>query len=283
LEDSIKILIVLVIYKSDYNETDAYQSLIRNLTHYPAKYRIGLFIYDNSPLINTKSFQIHGVNQVYQHDSSNPGVSKAYNQGYEYAKHNGYNWLILMDQDTVLNNDGLDNYIHSIKAFPDILIHAPILKSGDLIISPSKYQFRRGFILKDIKPGVHSLGKKAPLNSGMCLNIKVFNEIGLYNEKIRLDFSDFDFIRRISKKIKQFVLMPVNYRHSLSSENETLESSIIRYKFYCDGAYYSVLNFNDIWMLGLVAFMRGIKLAVKFKKGIFLRIFYNHYILRKKG
>lgn len=282
MEDLINILIVLVIYKSDYYETDAYQSLIRNLTHHPAKHRTGIFIYDNSPLINPNTFQIPGVNQVYHHDPSNPGVSKAYNQGYRYAKKNKYNWLLLMDQDTVLNNNGLDNYINSIKTFPDILIHAPILKSGDLIISPSKYKFRRGFVLKSIMPGIHPLGTKVPLNSGMCLNIKIFDEIGLYNEKIRLDFSDFDFIRRISTKIKQFVLMPVSYRHSLSSENETLESAITRYKFYCDGAYYSVINFSDIWILGLVAFMRGTKLALKFKKVVFFRIFYHYYILRKK-
>jgi GT2 family glycosyltransferase len=275
-----KILITLVTYKQSYINTVAYQSITRNVEQLK-NIEMSLFIYDNSPY-SSEAPNLLGINQIYRHDATNPGVSKAYNCGFQYAKELGYDWVILMDQDTILTNSGLNEYLKSINNFPDILIHAPILKSGETIISPSLYKFRRGFPIKTIEPGIKQLGKISPLNSGMCINAKVFNEMGVYNEKIRLDFSDFDFIRRVAGKVKRFVLMPVVFSHSLSSEDETFESAAMRYKFYCNGAYHSIINSFDNYILGIVVFLRGFKLSVKFKKLIFFKVFYKFYVLKNE-
>jgi len=279
-----RILFVLVTYKQNYTDSVAYKALVRNFNKSRGYDRVtcGIYIYDNSPLPASETETICGVTQTYYHDPSNAGVSKAYNAGYRYADKHDYDWLVLMDQDTDITDNGLDAYLDSIAHFPSILIHAPILKSHKSIISPSKYKFRRGFPLKHVDPGLKSFKNMVPLNSGMCINIKVFKDIAQYNEMIRLDFSDFDFIRRVSEKVKYFALMPVISTHSLSSEDETFESAIVRYRFYCNGAYHSIIKTFDGFILGPIVLLRGVKLAVKFKSSIFFNLFYNYYILKKE-
>jgi len=280
-----RILFVLVIYKQTYTDTIAYKALSRNFQN-PDRcqnLKLGVYIYDNSPSADIDSQPtISNIAMVYHHDPTNSGVSKAYNSGYRYAEENGYDWLILLDQDTAIADDGLSIYVESIHKYPDALIHAPILKSDKAIISPSKYKFRRGFPLKSVEPGVKDFKSMVPLNSGMCINVKIFKDIAQYNERIRLDFSDFDFIRRVSKKVKNFVLMPLISVHSLSSEDETYESAIVRYRFYCNGAYHSIITKFDSFLFGLVVLLRGSKLAVKFKSYTFLNLFFNYYILKKE-
>jgi hypothetical protein len=81
--------------------------------------------------------------------------------------------------------------------------------------------------------------------------------------------------------VKYFVVMPVAFDHSLSSYDETSDSALNRYKFYCNGAYHSIITPNDIFLFGFVTFMRGLKLCYKFKRWEFLKVFYNLYILKK--
>ncbi|ASU33651.1 glycosyltransferase family protein [Mucilaginibacter xinganensis] len=279
-----KLLIVLVVYQQNYFDTIAYKSLgynIRKLDPSNAG-RFGIFIYDNSPNKYNETSSIPGLTQTYYHNPENPGVSTAYNAGYYYAKNTEYNWLILADQDTEFSAAGLEEYLKSISVFPDVLIHSPILRIDNQIISPSKYKFRRGFPLKAVEPGKQNLGDIVPLNSGMCINLRVFERIAIYNEKIRLDFSDFDFIRRITPQVKYFVVMPVAFNHSLSSYSETYDSALNRFKYYCDGAYHSIITVTDFFLFGLVTFMRGIKLCYKFRRLKFLKVFYNSYVLKKK-
>jgi GT2 family glycosyltransferase len=277
-----KILVVLVVYEQDYLNTTAYKTLVSNSIK-DVGCEISVFVYDNSlKAIKEHANTTESFFVKYCHDPANSGVSKAYNSGYQYAKELGFEWLILLDQDTALKDDSIAQYVASIKSHPEILIHAPVLKSSHTIISPSKYKYRRGFAIGDISPGIHPLGCIVPLNSGMCISINVFEKIGIYNEKIRLDFSDFDFIRRVSVKVKRFALMPVVYEHALSSNDETCKSAITRYKFYCNGARHSIITNSDVFILAAAALMRGIKLTLKFKKPAFLSIFYNQYILRKE-
>ncbi|MBC7914108.1 MAG: hypothetical protein H7Y07_08295 [Pyrinomonadaceae bacterium] len=278
-----RILVLLPVYKQNYILSPAYQSILNNFRAVKARSELDLAIsiYDNSPLASENKVVVEGLPIFYYHDSDNPGVSKAYNYGYQQAKKLDFDWVLLMDQDTTLTGFGLMEYIKSIKMYPEILIHAPILKSGQLIISPSKYKFRRGFALKNIKPGIKRLGEIVPLNSGMCIKLSVFESVNGYNEKICLDFSDFDFIRRVSKKIKHFVVMPLVNNHALSSIDETYESSKIRYIYYCNGAYHSRISRIDPFIFGWVIFLRGLKLSLKFKSFAFFHIFLTTTLWRK--
>ena len=66
-----KILIIIVIYNKD----------IHKVIMKDTSYKLNILVYDNS-----KKSQNYPENIYYIHDSSNSGVSRAYNKGIELAK-----------------------------------------------------------------------------------------------------------------------------------------------------------------------------------------------------
>jgi rhamnosyltransferase len=279
IPEQTKILIVLVVYGEDFSKSITYTSLKANFDKGTENF--GLVVYDNSAKNSQSNIDVELAYSEYFHNQNNPGVSAAYNYGWKVAKAKGFDWLLLLDQDTNLPENGLQIYKESIKSFPDVLIHAPILKNELLIISPSAYKYRRGFALKEISPGKYSLANIRPLNSGLCLNIAVLDAVGGYNEKIRLDFSDFDFMRRAAFKFNHFVVIPLIGKHQLSSLNETFDQAVLRYMFYCNGGRNSIIIFIDYIFLGIVCFLRGLKLTLKFKSLRFLIVYWQFFICKK--
>src|SRR5258708_19448906 len=91
------LMVVLVIYKMEINESPAFSSLTKALQS--GNHRAAIFIYDNSPQTHT-----HRQNQnweiTYRNDPSNPGVSKAYNEGFEFPKSQYKKWIFLFNQNT---------------------------------------------------------------------------------------------------------------------------------------------------------------------------------------
>lgn len=282
-----KILAVIIVYKEYYAESAAYKTLLETYCHCndenPGSTELALMIYDNSPQpVEIKEVAPEIINIIYVHDSSNPGVSKGYNAAFKKLLEIGFDWLLLLDQDTHLALESLRVYSDSIAGNPEIMIHAPILKVQNLIISPSRYKYRRGFAIGDITPGVKELGHIVPLNSGMCVGKSVYLQTGGFNEKIKLDFSDFDFMRRAGKFNSHFAVLPLSFSHSLSSIDETYNSAIVRYKYYCLGAYYSRLSILDSAILSSVSLARGIKLSLKYNKLTFLVTFLSISFSKQK-
>ena len=111
------ILYILVIYGSDAAEAEAMRTLFaghdERLQH--------LFIYDNSPSPHTPP---QGVAQ-YVHDPSNGGLGRAYNTACRYAEAEGYEWLLLLDQDTTFPPDAIDKYESAIATHPETDMIAP--------------------------------------------------------------------------------------------------------------------------------------------------------------
>jgi GT2 family glycosyltransferase len=275
-----EILIVLVIYNEDYKTCLSYLALLKCIKEYTDE-NISLLIYDNSTSPSTIA-QEDCFNFIkYYHNPSNPGVSAAYNYGYLLAKERNIYWLLLLDQDTNLPANSILEYKNQINNFRDILIFAPVLRTREYIISPSLYKYRRGFALKEINFGLNSLENIRPLNSGLCFNLEVFEKVNGYNENIKLDFSDFDFMRRVAKYYNSFVVIPIEASHLLSSVDERLQSAKIRYKFYCSGAVNSIIHKIDFFTLGLVSLLRGLKLSLKFKNLGFLSIYWQYFICKK--
>ena len=83
-------------------------------------------VYDNS-LLDYQSHEKLGGNIIYIHDRRNSGVSKAYNIASDYAIKNGYNWILLLDQDTFFPPGSIEKYIESKHIYKQYLLFAPIV------------------------------------------------------------------------------------------------------------------------------------------------------------
>ena len=100
-----KIFIEIVLYNKKINNSITFRSLDSHKRIINQLFtQIELVIYDNS----ARPQKINGLNSFptrYQSNVENGGVSAAYNYAYEVAKKHNYKWILLLDQDTELNEN----------------------------------------------------------------------------------------------------------------------------------------------------------------------------------
>src|SRR5258706_4331946 len=185
------LLVVLVLFKCTLQESAAFISLTQDLNGD----KCSLFIYDNSPQEQALANRVWDI--LYVHDPSNPGVSKAYNEGFKRAKELKKTWMLLVDQDTEFPRGVFEKYAEAIRE--NIRVVVPILDDDKGIVSPLKFSFGGGQRLKH-HSGKSKLDMKDYFfhNSGLLISVNTFEKAGMYDENLRLDFSDFSFIYRLT-------------------------------------------------------------------------------------
>ena len=274
---SADIFAVLVLYNTNLENCLTFQTLTAALASEGLVMEI--LIYDNSPH-QQQVKQYNNWQISYIHDSSNPGVSKAYNTGCKIAAVKNKLWVFLLDQDTFFPDIAIKTincYLNKIKG---IDLFCPILKDDFGFISPSIMFFNRGFAPNIVTPGLNSFKGKSPINSGLIISVKLFESVGGYNEKIKLDFSDFYFINKVSKKVSSFYVMNLVCYHYLSNavRKELTLGTLYRYQTYCEGAKLSAENVLDYLKFFVITLQQAIKLSIRYKSKVFYRIFISSFL-----
>lgn len=264
-------LAVLVLYKTPLSESTTFTSLNRSLKENNSA--IDWFVYDNSPASNQDSKATQDPKIIVRFDNSNPGVSKAYNEGFKLARSLGKKWLLLLDQDTHFPPDTIEKYIEALTDYSQESCFVPQLVDKKGIISPFKFRLGNGFRLNSVSKGIHSLNKLQFINSGMVIRLDAFETANGYNEKLKLDFSDLAFIGRLKRNLSQFIVVDLIGRHSLSgSDKRGIQEDLERFRSYRAAAR----EFKSSEMANLnLAFCiipHALKLSIKHSKIIFLRI-----------
>ena len=222
-------VLVLVLYNQKVWDCNTYHTLVRSNSELP------LFIYDNSPEPQHKPVEF-AENVKYVSDTSNPGLSYAYNRAADYAKEKDYTWMLILDQDTFFAPNIIDEYVHAIDQNPTIKLFAPpmMLVVSEKYMSPVKIRCHSARPSKSVPVGVVSLKTYSPINSGMMINLEAFWEAGGYNERVKLDFSDYQFVKRFSKKQDSFYVLSSACRQEYSNEVQGKEQKLHRYALFCD-------------------------------------------------
>ncbi len=271
------ILVIIVIYNIEFVKSSTYLSLEECLDGFDE--RLDLLIYDNSPCAFQDVVHSQFFNVMYQHDASNPGVSKAYNIGGALSHVLDKKYLIFFDQDSVVESDYLRSVIKTIELNPKDELFSPFVmqKQTNVLISPSLYKNFRGRLISlksDLK--YLKLEGVSMINSGMTISLSLFDRAGGFDESIKLDFSDHDFVFRVSKCVYRIVMIPVTLYHSLSSfETPCLESDLYRYKMYLNGGRIFSRKIDKYFIFLCVSFGRCLLLTVKTRSMVFLKEFVN--------
>jgi glycosyltransferase involved in cell wall biosynthesis len=240
-----------------------------------------MVIYDNSPapMWRGDGERRDGFRIRYISDTSNPGVSKAYNTGFEIARQLRKKLLLLLDQDTVFPENTFSNYAAAIEAHADCPLFAPILMSHGKIYSPCGQILNANFHLRRVRPGRGSVRGKSLLNSGLCIRLDAFDKVGGFDEKIPLDFADHDFMKRYRTHFDSFVLIDVVCEHGFSDKEPVgLNGSLTRFGYYCKGARNSIKGGQDAFSLAPAAFLRAARLSARFRTLRFLRLFFRAFL-----
>lgn len=252
-------LIILVMYNCNLENSDAYKSLIES----NKDKKLHILIYNNSPEIKIEQT----INTNHQteiiNDNSNAGVSKAYNYGAKRAKEQKLTWILLVDQDTIFPKHFFEETKEYISQFPGEKLFAPILNSNNSYLSPCYFKYNRGKISTNVTIGLNNFNNKSLLNSGLLIDVTTYLEIGGYNEKIKLDFSDFYFIVKFQKTHKYFVLTSATCEHHLSASETNLEKQLIRFEYYCGGALEYGKSLNQVFQIYLLIIFRTLLLSLK--------------------
>ena len=258
------ILAVIVVFNLKLEESWTLITLNRSLEKI-SEY-LDIVVYDNSlhsDLVNGSVFRKWCFNIHYFHDSSNPGLSKAYNFAAYYGEFLEKSWLLVLDQDTSFPVDTFSKYFKAIQDNPSIKLFAPVLKISDgRIFSPSRYWFKRGFGVKKISFGVHGFKGISPVNSGIMIALDAYTAVGGYDEKVRLDFSDFMFIERFRKRFSEFYVVDVVGVQAFSDEEMNVGKLNDRFGWYCEGARNCEKgSVWDWWQYMVVVYVRASMLA----------------------
>ncbi len=278
-----KIQFVIVLYNNSLQNSESFRDItnsVKDITR--SNQYISLFIYDNSPKPQVvESSDLWDIE--YFHDANNSGLSLAYNVAAEYALNNRKEWLFILDQDTEFPKNTIEEYLRAIIDNPKIDMFAPILKVEDgTITSPYRYRLIGRKIAKQINLGAQSLFKTSPINSGLCISIKTFFEAGGYNEKVKVDGADFQFIERFRVLHKNYFVVNVTGYQNLSLFETDINKLMVRYKIFLrDTSASQKFRIVDYPISFINVAYRTFRLFLKTKKISIISTFFRNYIFVK--
>lgn len=250
-----KIIIVVVLYNESLFETNAYKTLLKG-------YQDSVFVYDNSP-IPQHSIAEFPSNWIYISDPCNSGLSIAYNQAAKYAVRNDYEWLFITDQDTIYVPNIIQDFDLSINEYPEIKLFVPKMCIGNTsqYMSPIDANPIKAKIVDYVPKGVQSLYEYAPINSGMMINIKAFWKVGGYNENVKVDFSDYQFISRFRRAYNEFYILDKTCKQEFSNNIQTPNQKLVRFEKFCESLKcYECADWRESILIFLVVLRRTLSL-----------------------
>ncbi|MDK0799571.1 glycosyltransferase family 2 protein [Clostridium perfringens] len=229
----IRILAIIISYNPDLNRLyKNIEALVKQVDE--------ILIVDNSSNnileINNMKNNFDKV-KIISHEE-NLGISISLNKGLEYARKNNYNWILTMDQDSICQANMINNYKKFIKLNKEInsyMILAPYILYENVL----EYKY-------------DCLGEEIDvvITSGSLVNVENAIKIGGFDEKLFIDYVDFEFcLRTIENNFKIIKIYGSYLEHRLG---ELEEKSIINRKILVTNhsfirRYYIYRNAIYVW------------------------------------
>ena len=140
-----------------------------------------LYIFDNS----TKKVEIEYPERVsYITENLNKGIAYALNRIMEVADKEGYDWVVTLDQDSILPKGLLNAYEESIENDNNIAI-----------VCPQVIDLRRTYESIKKEPA-HEYVEKC-ITSASCTSINAWKRVGKFDEWLFIDLVDNEFCKRL--------------------------------------------------------------------------------------
>ena len=213
-----RIFAVLVLYKRSLEESETFstlRSLLQKRTDLAGA--MSLLLYDNSPV--AQEVPALPIPTQYISNSSNPGLAAAYSAGLQLAGEEAADWLLLLDQDTLLTETYLTEVVSSIQLAGDDQFDAivPKLVEDGTVQSPHlTITFR---CPKPVDITAHGISTVLlhPYNSGAVLRVKALQEMKGFPEGFSLDYLDHATFRRLQSLGGKIFVMQAILQHKLST------------------------------------------------------------------
>lgn len=245
-----------------YNKPCIESTTFKFISNYSKK--INIIVFDNSTIDygNKEYCEANGIS--YYTVNKNIGLSRAYNFVLNKIKLDKSDYLLILDDDTTLNDVYIKEVLESINEnTADILL--PLVWSKDELISPSYISFNcRVKKIKDAR--VINEKNITAINSGMVIRTNIYNDIK-YNENLFLDYVDHDFMKKVREnnyKIK--VLNSSIYQAFSRNEKQSLSNVKIRFNIYKKDFKKYCIDCNKKWFYYINICKLRIVYLFKYKK-----------------
>lgn len=140
-----------------------------------------IYIFDNST--ERQIFQFSD-NVIYMTERENKGIAYALNRIMDVAKKDKYEWVITMDQDSILPDGTLTLYEQYIK-----------LNERIGILCPQVIDSRRIYMEVKVEPKIEYVD--FCITSASCTRIDAWEQIGKFDEWLFIDLVDNEFCKRL--------------------------------------------------------------------------------------
>lgn len=160
-----------------------------------------LFVIDNSsPAVRLQDLPA-GITHIA--NGANLGVARALNQGMEAAMDEGFAYALLLDQDTHIERRSVERLRAAFEGLSDAFIVCPRL-FYDSAVPPRR-------------KAKHPVTRvNVAISSGSLIDLSRVGEVGLHDEKLFIDYVDFEYcLRAATKGYHTYRIEDAEIRHRL--------------------------------------------------------------------
>lgn len=162
-------MMILAVVVTYYPEKETLENNINSIIHFVDK----VLIWENTPDFEKQNYRLHTHEKIEYYGDGINSISHGLNFAYRYAKENGYDYLLTMDQDSVFHN--FDYYVKQTICNQDapVGLWTPCINDKETI---------GDFEIIEM-----------PITSGMLASISMIDKIGGWNEYFTVDSVDDEF------------------------------------------------------------------------------------------
>lgn len=228
-----RVVLIIVLYNPTTATREKWLSYVDCLSN------IFFCFVDNS---KEKYFNVSKSNAAVFSNRENLGIAKAQNIGIKYAIENNFDKIIFFDQDSDFEKDYIQDILEEFNLIkrknPKIAVLGPTIIHKDSCV-----EYKHNDFVNDAKYAIVS----HLISSGSIVDVDSFNAIGLMNEKMFIDYVDFEWCWRAcfrgyfcARTHNVFLKHKVGQKDSLFLGYPIVISSPTRY-------YYQYRNY--LWLL----------------------------------
>lgn len=198
-----------------YNDYDSVRRCIDSLEN-QIKY---VCVIDNSTIIDR--FYHENKNIKYFKNDENVGLGRALNKGIKEFQNYDIDWIMLLDQDSILDKNMVNELLNSYKSSSDeniVQIVPNVYDNNTNKYLPSLIY--KGFLLKKIFYPHKDTYIDFQITSGSLIKKDLFSQIGYMDEYFFIDYIDYDYCFRIRNNGYKILLSKnAILNHSLGEKN----------------------------------------------------------------
>ena len=227
-----RLLAIVVIYKLRPEDSSTLQTLLAAAVELSAdRVDLKVVVWDNTP--GGQEIESLPDRIIYKAAPDNPGLAVAYNTALALAEAEGYEWLLTLDQDSVLPSTFLTRIAELTRELGPLQVIGAIVPqavSDNRMISPFRLLFNS--VPQWFPPGFVGINGTTvyPINSGAVVRVSALREIDGYDPLFPLDVSDISLFHRLQASGKQvFIAGDLLLRHQLAFLSKETRMSLDRY------------------------------------------------------